>query len=113
MPLWEATDFGVALSPGDRVAILNDEDLPIATATRAFTLTPTGATGGAARPVQIANLTSEAVELQNSFDNVSWNDLQTIDAGAQAETQFGLGMLFRLNNESGVAIVAGTIWVAC
>lgn len=112
MPIFEATDFGVALSPGDRVAILNGENLPNGSATQAFTLTPTGGVGGAARPVQIANLTSEAVELQNSFDNVTWNDLQAIAAGMQAETQFGLGMLFRLNNASGSAITDGTIWVS-
>lgn len=110
MPLFSATDPGVSLAAGDKVAILDGEDLPNGGSTSAFTFTtqsPSGIT------LTAINLCDQDVELEVSADNVNWADTgQPVSASSYGGADIGEGFYFRLTNLSGSDITNGTIWIA-
>ena len=117
MPLFGAVQTPTTLSAGDRVAVLNVENLANNALTMAVTLTPQPT------PVDLAivNGSSQTVSLVASADNKSdgstyfpvYNEAGnavTAPANTVATARVASGLYYAI--KAGGAITAGTIWLA-
>ncbi len=114
MSVWTASAKTTALAPGDKLAVLDAEDIASGAATRAFTLTPLESGGGVL--LTLLNQTSEAMALQCSADNVTYEPVYAAGAAVSCPEAEALavlvstGLYYRLAPAGDVT--AGTVWVA-
>ena len=116
MPLFGAVQAPTELSSGDKLRILNAEDMAANDLTMAVALTPQpiNATLG------IYNATTSVLTLLASPDLVKAHFLPIYDGIAQYEIQAGAGQVLTAQFHSGLyyalraesALAAGTVWLA-
>jgi hypothetical protein len=113
MPLFSVAGM-TSLAPGEKLAVLNAENLASAAAAQGVAFAPIG---GGPVPLTVLNATAQTVTLQASGDGTNWYPY--VDADEQAVTVATVtalqvlvspGLFYRAYNGSGSAITAGTIW---
>ena len=115
MPLYGA--IATSLSSGERLALLDDENLDNAAQTMAVEFAPQPS--GGAIPVAVVNETAQVVTVQHSLDGgYNWelvvseyNQPMTIPANSSQRANLAPCGFYRVANLSGSNIVTGTIWI--
>lgn len=114
MPLFGAVQTPTALSSGDKIAVLNNENLGNAALTMAVSLHPQPSS-----PIvlSIVNGSSQTVSLVGSADGVNFYPV-TDDEGTVVSATTGTVVASTISSglfyavKAGGAITAGTIWLA-
>jgi hypothetical protein len=117
MPQFGAVQTPTTLSSGEKLAVLNGENLANNAATMSVCFTPDP--GGGAINLTVINSTAQSLTLQTSPDNVTFTEVmneftQAAVAQAAYASVFNVSPAgyYRLANLSGSAITAGTAWLA-